>query len=156
MPSPNESQPQFESKSSYPALEKPDFKPNVPGFLLEGASEQDRYIIEQLSLVNQYAQWSVTTELSTHEQVLKTNGRLIRAEKDIKEAKEDLVSLKFQAKAVAPFIKPVLQFGSLWEIRPFRWVFYGFTFFFFTYLLPWYLKAPFSIDTFVSRLFGSP
>jgi len=152
MPSSNESQP----KSSYPALDKPEFKPNVPSFLLEGASEQDRYIIEQLSLVNQYAQWAVTTELSTHEQVLKTNGRLIRAEKDVKDAKEDLNSLKSQAKAVAPFIKPVMQFAALWEFRPFRWVFYGFTFFFFTYLLPWYLKSPFSIETFVTRLFGGP
>jgi len=154
MPSSNASQPQPESKSSYPALEKPDFKPNVPGFLLEGASEQDRYIIELLSLVNQYAQWSVTTELSTHEQVLKTNGRLIRAEKDIKEAKEDLNSLKSQAKAVAPFIKPVMQFAALWEFRPFRWVFYGFTFFFFTYLLPAYLKNPLDLSHVITLILG--
>lgn len=151
---PSESQPPFESKSSYPPLEKPEFRPNVPAFLLEGASEQDRYIIEQLSLVNQYAQWAVTTELSTHEQVLKTNGRLIRAEKDIKEAKEDLNSLKSQAKAAAPFVKPIMQFAALWEFRPFRWMFYAATFFFFTYLLPWYLKDPWSLTKVFDAMVG--
>ena len=72
MSSSDESKPPF--KSSYPELTRPDFKPNVPDFLLENASDQDKYIISQLSLVNQYAQWSVNTEMSTHEQVLRTNG----------------------------------------------------------------------------------
>lgn len=150
----NESQPPFEPKSSYPALEKPDFKPNVPSFLLEGASEQDRYIIEQLSLVNQYAQWAVTTELSTHEQVLKTNGRLLKAERDIKASKEDLESLKSQAKAAAPFLKPLSYFVTLWGFRGFRWVFYAAAFFVFTYLLPYYLQHPLDLRELFNLVLG--
>lgn len=117
------SEPPF--NSSYPPLTKPDFKPTVPDFLLEGASEQDKYIIAQLSLVNQYAQWSITTELSTHEQVLKTNGRVLRAESDVRALKSAVENLQRDMDHVKPVTKviagawrflkkkPVMILGSL-------------------------------------------
>lgn len=153
MPTSTESTPPF--KSAYPPLERPNFQPSVPGFLLEGASEQDRYIIEQLSLVNQYAQWAVTTEMSTHEQVLKTNGRLLRAEKGLDEAKEKLEALNKKAEVMEPLFKPLSQFMGLWDYKWFRWICYIAGFFLFTYALPYYLKHPVSIETLFTKLFGS-
>ncbi len=139
MPSTDDSTPPF--KSQYPVLVRPDFKPNVPGFLLEGATDQDRYIIESLSLVNQYAQWSVNTEMSTHEQVLATNGRLMRAEKGIRDTQEDVNLLKDQARVVTPFLKPISMFATLWEYWAFKWLFVGGIVFFLFVLYPYLLQC---------------
>lgn len=147
-----ESTPPFQS--AYPSLERPVFQPSVPEFLLEGASDQDKYIISQLSLVNQYVQWAVTTEMSTHSQVLKTNGRLIRAEKALEETRKELDALNEKATTMEPLFKPVSQLMNLWEYRAFRWSCYALIFFFFTYLLPYYLQHPVDLGTIITHLLG--
>lgn len=141
-------------KSAYPPLIRPDFKPSVPTFLLEGASEQDKYIIEQLSLVNQYAQWSVTTEMQTHEQVLKTNGRLIKAEKELEQTRAQLSELAERAAIMEPLFKPLSQFMGLWDYRLFRYGCYIVLFFLITYALPYYLTHPISLSSLWTLLFG--
>ena len=70
-------------ESTYPVLIKPTFESQIPEPLLEGASPADRYIMEQLSKLSQFADWSVNAHLSTDSSVRKTNGRLIRAERNV-------------------------------------------------------------------------
>lgn len=153
---PSESTPPFESK--FPEINPPKdgWHSNIPPHLLDGIDPQMEWLLTEMSKNTQATQFAGqgVSDISRHLREL--NGRTGKNERATADIKERVESLKSQAKAVAPFIKPVMQFAALWEFRPFRWVFYAATFFFFTYLLPWYLKSPFSIDTFVSRLFGSP
>ncbi len=128
-------------ESKYPPLQKPDFKPNIPSFLTENASEQDRFIIEQISILSQYVKWSVDTQIQVHSQVRTTNGRLMKAEGDIGEIKADVGVLNAQAGAVAPFLKPISMFSALWEYRAFRWVFWAGIVFFLGILYPYYLQS---------------
>jgi hypothetical protein len=81
-------------ESTYPSLERPDFKSQIPPHLLADASEAEKHIVEQLSVLTQFAQWSTTAHISTMESVRKTNGRLIKAENDIADLQEDKKFLK--------------------------------------------------------------
>lgn len=82
------------NESTYPPLEKPEFKSQIPEHLLAGASEAEKHIVSQLSILMQSAEWSIHAHLSTDQNVRKTNGRLIRAETDIGHMKEDKRFLK--------------------------------------------------------------
>jgi hypothetical protein len=70
----------IKQESNYPELERPNFTPNIPAYLMEGASEQDKYIIQQLSILNQFADWSVNAHLATNKEVRHTNGRVTKME----------------------------------------------------------------------------
>jgi len=70
-----------EPESTYPVLEKPDFKSDIPPHLIKEIGESERYMLEQLSVVSQYCQWSVKAQMDTNAAVRRTNGRLIRVEK---------------------------------------------------------------------------
>lgn len=70
-------------ESSYPPLEKPEFKSQIPDHLMADASKAEQHIIAQLNILTQFADWSVRAHMATNEQVRKTNGRLIQAESDI-------------------------------------------------------------------------
>ena len=78
---PDESNRHIEEESTYPEIKLPELKSDIPPHLLNEASEEAKYILEQLSVLSQYAKWSapVVVEIST--QTRKTNGRLIRVEK---------------------------------------------------------------------------
>lgn len=70
-----------ETESTIPALEKPEFKSDIPPHLLANASENEKYVLEQLSMVMQYVRWSSQVEVDTNHQVRKTNGRVIKLER---------------------------------------------------------------------------
>ncbi len=71
--------------STYPPLEAPaEFRSQIPSHLLVGSSQTDRYIMEQMSIMRQYSDWSVKALLSQDKNVRLTNGRLRGAEQDIK------------------------------------------------------------------------
>ena len=81
--------------STYPPLEPPaEFKSQIPEHLLEGSNQTDRYIMEQMSIMRQYSDWSVKALLSQDKNVRLTNGRLRRAEEDIKYLKGEEKSVK--------------------------------------------------------------
>ncbi len=147
-------QPLPPSKSSYRPIEKPDFSPNIPPYLVDGMSDQDRFIVENLSVMSQYAKWSVETQMMVHEQVRATNGRLLRVEAETNRAREELDNLNEKAETMEPFFKPLNQFVNLWDYRLFRYGCYIVAFFLLTYALPWYLKNPLDLGTFLSALFG--
>jgi hypothetical protein len=75
--------------STYPTLEKPDFKSQIPEHLTKDASDAEKYIMAQLSILTQFADWDVKAHMGTNEQVRKTNGRLLRAEANITVLRED-------------------------------------------------------------------
>lgn len=80
--------------STYPPLERPEFKSQIPAYLLESASDRDRFIIEQLNILTQFIPWSVEAHISINEMARKTNGKIIRAEVDIEKIKTDRKSEK--------------------------------------------------------------
>ena len=88
-------------ESTYPALVKPEFKSQIPAPLLESASESDRYIMEQLSILTQFADWSVNAHMVTDSSVRKTNGRLIRAEANIHSLQMDEQRVAWSWKTIA-------------------------------------------------------
>lgn len=151
---PSESQPPFESKFPELNVPKDGWHSNIPPSLLDGADDQMRWLMDEMSKNTQATQFAGqgVSDISRHLREL--NGRTGKNERATADIKESVESLKSQAKAVAPFIKPVMQFASLWEFRPFRWVFYTATFFFFTYLLPWYIKNPLDISHLITLIFG--
>ncbi len=96
--------PNIVPESSYPPLEVPQFRSQIPEHLLQGANASDHFILEQLSILTQSAEWSNRAHVSTMESVRKTNGRLIRAEDEIKSLKEDRKSIKVGWKVIVTIV----------------------------------------------------
>lgn len=87
--------------STYAQLVAPaEFKSQIPAYLLNGASDQDKHIMAELSIGSQYNKWLVNALVETHAQVRRTNGRLIRAEEDLKDLKGDRKSVKVGWKVI--------------------------------------------------------
>lgn len=99
MSPPNEIVPE----SSYPSLIAPEFQSQIPEYLLKDASDQDKHILAQLSVMAQISEWSVKAHISTMESVRKTNGRLIRAEENIERLQEDKKFFKRGWQTIAAF-----------------------------------------------------
>ena len=70
----------IEDESTYSKLEIPTFKSDIPEPLLMSASDETKYILEQLSILSQYAKWSAPVLIDSNLQSRKTNGRLMRVE----------------------------------------------------------------------------
>lgn len=100
--------------STYPPLLPPvEFKSQIPDHLLMGASDTDRYIMAQISILRQYNDWKVNALVETHSYVRKTNGRLIRAEEDIKDLKADRKSVKVGWKVITAIVGGVITVVTL-------------------------------------------
>ncbi len=81
--------------STYAQLIAPtEFRSQIPTHLLARASEEDKYIMSELSIGAQYNRWLVNALVETHSQVRRTNGRLIRAEENIKVLQGEEKSIK--------------------------------------------------------------
>lgn len=144
-------------KSPYPPLTLPEggFKSNLPEHLLADADPATRWIMEQLSKNTQAVEWACHGLTETHAQVRLTNGRLLKAEASIKDDEAKLDVLNEKASVMEPIFKPLSQFMGLWDYTWFRYICYAALFLFFTYLLPYYVAHPFSIET-VFNHFLSP
>lgn len=89
-------------ESTYAALKPPgEFKSQIPSHLLVDATPQDQHILHTLSIGAQYSEWLVNAALETHSQVRRTNGRLLRAEADIAQLKDDKRSFISGWRAIA-------------------------------------------------------
>ncbi len=100
--------------STYPELQPPDsFQSQIPEHLLAGASKTDRFLMEQISIMRQYTDWSVKAALSQDRQSRLTNGRLRRAEADIKQLQADRASLKVGWKVIAKIVGVVVVILTL-------------------------------------------
>lgn len=143
MPTPDPSASPFESR--YPELSLPPggFKSTIPAYLLDGADDQQRWIMEEISRNSAATEFACrgAVELSQHLRAL--NGKTYKTEKGLAETKADVDGLKASAAVVSPFLKPVSQFAALWEIRAFKWVFVAGMAMFVGILYPLYLQHPF-------------
>ncbi len=106
--------------STYPALEAPsEFQSQIPDHLLVGSSQTDRYIMEQMSIMRQYSDWSVKALLSTDRNVRLTNGKVRRAETNILALQEAGKSATIEWATIAKvvgIIVTVLTLGAaLWS-----------------------------------------
>lgn len=100
--------------STYPALQPPvEFKSQIPDLLLVGASPTDRYMLEQMSILRQYNDWKVQALLGQDKQLRHTNGRLIRAEEDLKDLKSDRKSVKAGWKVITAIVGGVITVVTL-------------------------------------------
>lgn len=101
---------------TYPPLEKPDLKSQIPSHLLADASGAEKHIISELSILRQFSEWSIRAHMDTHSGVLHTNGRLLKAESEIEDLKEDKRSFTYGWRAivaVAGFIAGIISFIAL-------------------------------------------
>ena len=95
--------------STYPPLEPPgDFKSQIPEHLLVDSSQTDRYIMEQMSIMRQYSDWSVHALLSQDKNLRLTNGKVRRAAQDIKDLQDDRASLTVGWKVIAKIVGVVV------------------------------------------------
>lgn len=149
-----ESTPPFESR--YPELSIPEhgFVSTIPPHLLEGVDEQTRWLLSEISRNTQATEFACrgVVDLSRHLRTL--NGKTYKNESGLGQLTEKVKEIDEQAKLIIPLSQPVAQFINLWGYRGFRWAFYAATFFFFTYLLPYYLAHPFSLETLFNRVLG--
>lgn len=100
--------------STYPPLDAPaEFKSQIPAPLLVGASPIESYMLEQMSILRQYNDWKVNALVETHAYVRRTNGRLIRAEEDIKGLKGDRKSVKVGWKVIGWIVGAIVTVASL-------------------------------------------
>ncbi len=91
--------------STYPPLEPPgEFKSQIPEHLLKGASETDRYIMAQMSIMRQYSDWSVKALLSQSKDIRLTNGKVRRAGQDIEDLKADRKNVKIGWKVISGIV----------------------------------------------------
>ncbi len=87
--------------STYAQLVAPtEFRSQIPTHLLARASDEDKYIMSELSIGAQYNRWLVNALVETHAQVRRTNGRLIRAEESIKALQGEEKTVKVGWKTV--------------------------------------------------------
>jgi hypothetical protein len=104
----------LEDHSEYPELVLPEeFKSDIPEHLLNGASEQDQYIMRKLSENTQRGLWLCKGVLDTNGHVRKTNGQVKVNKVKIQEHEEILKAVK----DVLPMIQSVKKaydviFGS--------------------------------------------
>lgn len=99
-----------------PNRKVPDFKSDIPAHLLENVSPQDRWMMENISVLSQKSDWLGGEQMRQSEnldnlsqevvqlknesaeikvQTTKTNGRVTEAEKDIKYLKNEYDNLKW-------------------------------------------------------------
>ena len=77
---------------------------------MEGSSQTDRYIMEQMSIMRQYSDWSVKALLTQDKNVRLTNGRLRRAEEDLRHIKGEEQTVKIGWRTIAKVVGAIISF----------------------------------------------
>lgn len=131
----------FESR--FPELNVPveGWRSNIPEHLLKDCEPQMVWLLQEVSKNTQATNFAChgVTDISRHLRGL--NGKVYKNEEKLGRAKEDLETLKEQAQAVSPFLKPISMFATLWSYSIFKWFFVGGIIFFLFVLYPYYLKT---------------
>lgn len=131
----------FESR--YPELTLPPggFKSTIPAYLLDGADDQQRWIMEEISRNSAATEFACRGAVEVSQHLRALNGKTYKNEKAVGEAREELENLKGQAKVMSPFLKPLSMFTALWDYTLFKWFFIGGIIFFLFVLYPYLLKV---------------
>jgi hypothetical protein len=93
--------------SIYAELEPREFSSNIPSHLLKGADEQTKYVLQQLSIIDQQNRWLIKSAVDTNQQVRHTNGR-VRALENFREELE-----KVKTKEKAQFFEKIFNFWTV-------------------------------------------
>lgn len=99
-------------ESTYPPLERPTFQSQIPAHLLVDASPAEQHIMSELNILRQCAEWSTNAHLETNRLVRKTNGRLLKAEEDIEEMKDERKSFITGWRAIVAVTGFIMGFVS--------------------------------------------
>jgi hydrogenase maturation factor len=70
-----------ESGSRYPKLEVPKFESRIPAHLLNRLSDQEKWLVETLSKIDQKADWFMAAILRTNEIDREIDVRLVKVER---------------------------------------------------------------------------
>ena len=142
-------------KSSLPELKLPPggFSSSIPEHLLKDADPQTAWLMHEISKNTAATEFACRAAVTHNDHLRTLNGRTSKSEEGIKAVKADIEVLTDKAKTMEPLFKPISQFMNLWEYRWFRWICYAALLLFFSYLLPYYIQHPISIDT-LFKLFG--
>ena len=62
-------------------FEKPVFNPNIPSHLLKSCNDQQRFILERISVLTQQQAWQIQKVGETHNYCKAINGKVIELEK---------------------------------------------------------------------------
>lgn len=75
--------------SSIPSLDLPDFKPNIPEYMLNDVDKQsERYLIEQMSVMTQQSAWQTHKLMNIYDYTRSINGKVI----ELEQFRNDLLS----------------------------------------------------------------
>ena len=144
-------------QSRYPELKLPEegWKSNLPEHLLEGADKQTAWIMNEISKNTQATEFACRGVVEQNNHLRALNGKTFKNERALAEATTEIGTLKAQAAALLPFVRPVKMFFSLWEYRAFRWVIYAGLFFVLTYIYPYYVTHPLDLGAVIARFLGA-
>lgn len=69
------------NKSDIPHIEVPKFKPSIPEYMVDKiAKDEDRFVIEQLSVIKQQNAWQSSKVQEIYDYTRKINGKVIELE----------------------------------------------------------------------------
>lgn len=117
--------------------EVPDFQSDIPAHLLTNASPQDKYIMENISILGQKSNWLTETQKKQSEALEDLKKEVGEVKVQTTKTNGSVVVLKQQAKdaeGVVGFYKKTAGFVS--SKMGILAIFFGFTVFF-TYVAPW-------------------
>lgn len=130
----------FESK--FPELKIPEhgWESTIPKHLLENCDPQMEYLLNEVSKNTQATNFACQGVHKISNHLRELNGRVHKSATKIERSEEEIETLKNQAKAVSPFLKPISMLASLWEYPIFKYFFVGGVLFFLFVLYPYLLK----------------
>ena len=97
-----ESTPPFRSSIPELALPPEGFQSNIPAHLLASSTPEDVWLMEEMSKNTQATTFVLHAVLDTNKQVRTTNGRLLRAEDDVKSLRSAVAALQEDMEKVKP------------------------------------------------------
>jgi hypothetical protein len=86
-------------------LDIPDFKPDLPEYILKDLAASERYTLENISVVRQYMGWQNTILKETCDLARKTNGRVTKLENESQLTKEEISEIRGEQRLLKPIMK---------------------------------------------------
>lgn len=72
-----------ENLSDITKIEAPQFQSRIPAYLLEGKSESEQFILNEVSKMGHFCEWIAPIIISSNQEARKTNGRVKRLEANV-------------------------------------------------------------------------
>jgi hypothetical protein len=151
----DDSSPPFHSTIAELTLPVGGFVSTIPPHLLDGCDDQMRWLLSEVSKNTAATEFSCHGLVEANRHLRMLNGRTSKNERGLAAERMEIETLNEKAATMDPFFRPLSQFLTLWEYTWFKWLCGITAFFLFTYVLPWYLAHPISIEVIFNKWFGS-